>query len=383
MNSPIPLFLSFKYISRGSLLAALPIVTVMLAVAFLVVIFSVANGLDSNLITKTISMTSHIRVSSADTIAFADYMEFRSSLMKFPLVKSASPRFVSEVLVSSSKLMAGSRLVGVVPSTENRKSVKLPDTIGEKGIIMGDGLFKKLSLKIGEEVSIKGNAREDKFKIEGTFSVGIYDYDSAYMFGNIEEVGKLGDLESTATEVVIEVADPEKAPEAARELEKTFGCRAESWQEMNRDLLVTIRVERFAMLLISAAAIFIATLSIAFLSITNTFKRQRDIGILKALGTKNSTLIATFLLEGFILGLVGLMLGIGLSYVACDLIASWRIPLPVEASSYYSALTLPVIVDPSDIAKISWLVLLFSILSSTPCLFLIFRMNPSEIMRSS
>jgi len=128
----------------------------------------------------------------------------------------------------------------------------------------------------------------------------------------------------------------------AREMQKRLGVNfwIRSWIEMNRNLFSALKLEKTVMFIILALIVLVAAFNIISNLFLLTMEKTRDIGILRAIGSKTSSILKIFIIEGISSGIVGIVIGCGLGSVISFVLDKYRfIHLPADV--YYID-TLPI-----------------------------------------
>lgn len=200
------------------------------------------------------------------------------------------------------------------------------------GIIIGDGLVSKLSLGIGENVTVTApSGSTHAFKILGLFHTGRATYDETQVFADLKRVQGLFNRLNRANNIIIKVDDTQRARISAGEIEGRFGYKSVSWQESNEDLLSTLTTRNIIMYTVVSAVLIVAAFGIYNVISTVVLEKQRDIGILKSMGFRARDIRYIFLIQGTLLGLAGS--AAGLPFGAGLMLALMQVRLKFPGSS--------------------------------------------------
>ncbi len=188
------------------------------------------------------------------------------------------------------------------------------------GILIGVALAAKLSLSMGDTVSVvppEGNVRV--MRIVGLFRTGRVSYDETQTFAQLNRVQALMDRPNVANSIILRVDDAYGARDVATAIERLTGYKSVSWQESSADLLSTLVVRNTIMYSVVSAILLVASFGIYNVISTVVMEKTRDIAILKSTGFRARDIRAIFLIEGAIIGLggsaLGALLGSGLMWV--------------------------------------------------------------------
>lgn len=188
----------------------------------------------------------------------------------------------------------------------------------ERGCVVGNSLAKSLDLKVGSSVSINGR----EFKVTGILEYTGYRYDVNPNFAVIVSDKDFASLSNSGfSSVVVRVEDIENVARVKEEIEKRVNPKEEKVTvfEMKRFLeTITQAFNQINLFLMAIASVslLVAGVSILNIMLMSTIERTKEIGIMRAIGASRATVLKIFLLEAFILGLIGSIAGSALSVVA-------------------------------------------------------------------
>jgi lipoprotein-releasing system permease protein len=325
---------------------------VVLGVAFFLAVSSLMRGSERDFIKRLVDTQPHITVSDEfrntrvqpATRAFPDgavavrhvkpkteRRGLRQYKQKLALIDTLPGVKVAPVLVGQVIFSFAGRDEGVTISGIEPKRMKGVSTIEEditagsldaveqdpNGIIIGDGLAKKLSLAMNDIVSVVapgGNVRA--MRIVGLFRTGNESYDTRQTFAYINRVQALLNRPNTANSFVIRLDDPNRARDTATRIEHMIGYKSVSWQEANEDLQSTLVVRNIIMYSVVSAILLVASFGIYNVISTVVMEKTRDIAIMKSIGFHARDIRRIFLIEGVLIGLggsiLGMLMGMGL-----------------------------------------------------------------------
>jgi lipoprotein-releasing system permease protein len=151
--------------------------------------------------------------------------------------------------------------------------------------------------------------------VSGIFESGMYEYDIGLIFTSLETAQELYNLGTAVQGIEVTTDDPiNGARTVADALNRKLPppLRAQTWAQMNQRLLGAIQVEKSVMFFILTFIVVVAAFGIMSTLITVTVQKTREIGVMKALGAASGKILRIFLFQGFIVGVFGVALGIGL-----------------------------------------------------------------------
>ena len=191
--------------------------------------------------------------------------------------------------------------------------------IGGNNILIGTELANELELSPNDTLKITTSGGiSDRFVISGIFDLGSKELNSSWIFMSLRRASTLFNFSDQISNIEIQIEDVFTADQTADQIMARFSqINAESWQRNNQQLLTALQSQSSSSLLIQVFVIIAVTLGIASVLAVSVVQKSRQIGILKAMGTKRKRVGIIFLIQGAILGLTGSLLGalsgIGLS----------------------------------------------------------------------
>ncbi|HSO45440.1 MAG TPA: FtsX-like permease family protein, partial [Rhodoferax sp.] len=180
--------------------------------------------------------------------------------------------------------------------------------------VIGVELAKDLGVTVGDKVRlVTMDGRNDLFSIAGIFDIGNRDLNRRWVFISVKVAQTLLDLPGGITQIDLRVADLFAAEAIARPLQAQTGLQVESWMQSNAQLLSALNSQSISNNLIRAFVTVIVAVGIASVLVVSVVQKQKEIGILRAMGTSPQRIMAVFLLQGGFYGLLGSALGSGLA----------------------------------------------------------------------
>jgi lipoprotein-releasing system permease protein len=348
---------------------------IVLGVAFFLAVSSLMQGSEHDFIRRLVDNSPHITIQDefrnprlqpvqqlypsgaievrrvkplTETRGIRGYPQIVKGLRTLPALR-ASPVLVGQALVSFAGKDIAVSLNGMIPAEVNDvttiKNYMVAGSVdaliaNPDGIVLGDALVRKLSLALGENVTVTTPIGEVHiFKILGLFHTGRADYDNTQTFADLKRVQGLLKRLNRANTIIVKLADPQRAHATADEIERRFGYKSVSWQEANEDLMSTLTTRNIIMYTVVSAVLIVAAFGIYNVISTVVLEKQRDIAILKSMGFRASDIRQIFLIQGVLLGLagnvVGLPLGAGLMLGLMQIRlkfpgSSDPVPLPID-----------------------------------------------------
>jgi lipoprotein-releasing system permease protein len=263
----------------------------------------------------------------------------------------------------------------------------------EPNVVIGAELAARTGLTVGSEgalisgdaqrLSMGGTPREQRVRITGVFRSGLFDYDSSWVYLELNEAAHLSGVPGTASVISIQVNDIYHAPQVASAVRALMGNEFSTldWQEANRPLFGALTLERRMVLFIISLVALIAALNITTTLILLVAEKRSDIAILTAMGARRAGIMTVFIIEGALVGLLGTVMGAVLGIVACALGNRYRlVSLPAEV---YSLSSIPFHLRAGDVAIAIAIAFGLCLIASIYPASAAARMRPAEVLRDS
>lgn len=313
-----------------------------LGVAALIVVLSVMNGFQKELRTRILGVTSHIEIVGMDG-ALSDWPNVASKARLSPHVLAAAPYVEGQVMLnglsqgaSEGPVMPGSGvrgaiLRGVDPELENTvadfnlhmKQGSL-DSLqkGSFKIVLGSDLARALGVVVGDRVTVIAPEgvvtpagvipRIKSFEVGGIFDFGMYEYDSGLALINLNDAQVLFRLGQTVTGVRLKIDDPYKAPQTARSIAPMLDEPAYliDWSKKHANFFRAVQIEKRMMFLILFLIVAVAAFNIVSTLVMAVTDKRSDIAILRTLGASRFSIAMIFMVQGALIGLIGLSVGV-------------------------------------------------------------------------
>lgn len=407
------LFVSLRYLLAKrrqtfiSLITFISIAGVAVGVMALIVVLAVMNGFQDDLRNRILGITSHAIVGSFNG-TFSDYQHLLEEVEKEPGVMAATPFIHAQVMISSGKSVSGALLRGIDPQTaarviniqENMIRGNLGDLRSEKvtgegppvqGIILGVELCNNLGVRQGEWVTVispsgrltpMGQVPKSKlFQVVGVLQSGMYEYDNTLAYISLTAAQQFLGLTDVVSGIEMRLEDIYLAHKIADSLRTRLGLPywVRDWMQMNRNLFSALKLEKVVMFIILTLIILVAAFNIVSSLIMLVMEKTRDIAILKAMGATTSSIRKIFVMEGFLIGTSGTILGLLGGFALCSLLKKYQfIELPRDV--YYIS-TLPVKLELSDVGMIALSAIFISLVATFYPSRQAARLDPAEALR--
>ena len=365
------LFIASRYLRAKRRQAVIGVITgisiagVAAGVASLVIALAINNGFRQDLQDRLLGSSSHVNLLRIESDGIKDWRPLMDRLSKQPHVVATAPAIYEQVLISRGPRARGAVLKGLIPAYERKVSDLLntvkqgsstaldePNTSGTERrlqtshasdspsdlegvenriavmppIILGKDMADDLGATVGSVVLVTSPQGEltpfgvipkyNRFRVEGIFNSGFFDYDSGWAFARLSDAQRLFGLGDLVSVIEFKIDDIYKAGEIAREVEQAAGkgFMATNWMEQNKAIFRALRLERVVTFITIGLIVFVAALNILISLTMMVMEKTRDIAVLMSMGTRKAQVRRLFVTQGVLIGIIGTAVGLILGY---------------------------------------------------------------------
>lgn len=354
-------FVHLRERKRQTLLTALGVAV---GSAMLVTTISVARGSSSNVVAKVIDTAPHVVISAErvtplvpDNIivqnggrvamvtknitpdrqdVIKNYAGAVRSIRSVKELLSISPFVLSKVIARNKTRVTPCVARGVVPQLESeiaglKKNLIEKNALEELaytpgGILVGDLLAKKLNAGYRTRiVLVTKNSEEFPVTVVGRFSSGFNGKDEREAYINLSLAQRMeGISPNSVTGIGLRTAHVERAAETAARVEALTGYNSESWDETNRNVIEFYNRNALITLVLVGFVFIVAGLGVSSVMTTVVLQKVKDIAIMRSMGVQRGSITRIFMFEGFIIGVIGVLIGSPLGHLICHLVSAIR-----------------------------------------------------------
>ena len=336
MFRPLALCIGLRYTRAKrrnhfiSFISLISMLGIALGVAALITVLSVMNGFEQELRTRILGMASHASVSGAEA-PLTHWQVAARVAREDPQVVGVAPYVQGEVMLTHGKKVSGALVRGILPALEPQVSTvgehmrqgRLADLEpGGYGIILGSELAWNLGVRVGDTLTVITPQatfspagvlpRLRRFRVRGIFEVGMYEYDRGVALVHLEDAARLFRLGDGVTGIRLKLDDLFQAPRVARELARRLGgdYRVEDWTRQHANFFRAVQTEKRVMFIILTLIVAVAAFNIVSTLVMVVTDKRADIAILKTLGATPGVILRIFMVQGTLIGALGVLLGI-------------------------------------------------------------------------
>jgi len=389
-----------------SVIAWFSLLGIALGVATLIIVMAVMNGFRQELLTRILGINGHLSV-YGQTSQLTGFDLIAERIRQVPGVVSATPMIEGQVMVTARGQARGAVVRGMRAAdlakraiiADNIQGGQLADFMGDDAVIVGDRLAQKFGVGIGDRITLispQGNVtafgtvpRMRAYRIVATFRIGMFEYDSSFVFMPLEAAQVYFQMPGGVTNVEVFIKNPDDARAAGRRITSALGgqVRLHDWQQANASFFNAIQVERNVMFLILTLIILVAAFNIISSMIMLVKDKGGDIAILRTMGATRGTIMRIFLVSGASIGVIGTAAGFGLGVAFAkniETIRQWIQGLTgteLFAAEIYFLSQLPARIDWSETAAVVAMGLALSFLATLYPSWRAATLDPAEALR--
>ncbi|MGQ9664704.1 MAG: FtsX-like permease family protein [bacterium] len=396
----VELFIARRYLrSRHrkffSLSATIAIGGIFVGVSALLITLSIMNGFQNELRRRILGGTPHIIVRRFFNEPMEEYRQIMDKLEGLPFIIAKAPFIVTKSLIRNKKNIDGVVIRGVDAELERKITAVDKHMIDgvfdlENGCVIGIEVARNLKAGVGDTLIVTSPFTEQigllprakKLVLKGIFDLGVYDFNATIVYMNIKDVQALFDIGDAVSALEIKVDDVYKTPYYSKLIEERVGYpfRVQDWIETNHSVFAALKLEKIVTFIVLALIIIVAGFNIIGTLVNIVKKKTKEIGILRSYGFTTNQIMRIFIFVGSIMGIIGTVLGIIFSFIACILLNKYQfVNLPGDV---YFIQTLPVEMSFNDFVAVAIAGVLISFLATIYPAFRAARLVTVEALRN-
>jgi lipoprotein-releasing system permease protein len=181
--------------------------------------------------------------------------------------------------------------------------------------VVGRDLAADLGLQVGDRLRVQTNTASDALRVTALVDLGVKELNRRTVIVPLRSAQNLLGLPGGATNIDLTVSDVWSAQAMTDDLRRQLPYQVESWQESNAQLVSALNAQSVSTSLIRAVVLVVVVLGIASVLVVSVVQKQREIGILRAMGATRAQVLRVFLVQGAVVGALGSALGVSLAWV--------------------------------------------------------------------
>lgn len=338
MLRPIEIAIALRYVrSRSknrfvSFISMMSVAGIALAVAVLITVLSAMNGFEHEVRNRIVNVLGHATITGLEG-RIADWPVLMRTALGDPAVVAAAPFVRGEAMVVGNRAIKGVEVRGIEPAQELATSTLEPllregDFHALRpasfGIVIGQVLAELLDVRVGDTVIMlvpEGIAtpagvvpRMRRFRVEGIFYAGMYEYDQSLVFVNVADAARLFRMQDSVSGIRLAFSDPALAPAGVIDVARAYGggVFVSDWTREHVNFFRSIQLTRSIMFVILLLVVAVAAFNIVSTLVMVVREKRGEIAILRTLGAAPRAIVGIFMTQGTIIGVAGTLLGVGL-----------------------------------------------------------------------
>ena len=390
-----------------SFISMISICGIALGVAALIVVLSVMNGFQTELRSRILAAVAHVQISGASG-EMSEWQQVAEQAAQQPGVLAAAPYIQEQGMLSYGSTARGVLVRGVVPELEktvddfhsHMKTGQLESLVPDSfNIVLGSDLARALGVKVGNKVTLvspRGAVtpagvlpRMKTFTVSAVFEVGMYEYDSGLALIDMADAQKLYRMDDRVSGVRLKLEDLFKSRAVVERLARTLNTAAyiSDWTQSHANFFRAVAIEKNMMFIILSLIVAVAAFNIVSTLVMAVTDKQSDIAILRTLGASPRSIMGIFMVQGALIGTIGLGLGV-IGGVTLALNVDVVVPfiermlgIQLFSKEVYYIDTVPSELQWSDVITITGVSFVLSLVATIYPSWRASRVNPAEALR--
>ena len=387
MFKPASVFIGLRYFFAGqrsallvSFISLLAIAGLVLGVALLIIVLSVMNGFDRELRDNILSVVPHVQLIHQSGIE--DWQSERDNIMQMDSVTNAVPYADAEGLMSHRQNARPVQLLGLSPTTMpaglasvlTRYNLAIP---AQGRVLISEVIADALNAKTNQRVSIIFPAENGRsttvysFIVEGIFATHT-ELDQSLVIASLPQVAEIAGIPNRAQGFRLQVNDQFNARNIGFEIinQLPFGYGFRDWFQTHGNLYQAIQLSRNMVVLLIFLIVAIAAFNVISMLMMSVMNKRKDIAVLQTLGLSRGDIVGVFLVQGSMIGVVGIALGVLLGVLGCYFVpnlVSWfeaALGAPFLDTEVYPIDYIPVDMRWTDVSMIAGVALVLNIVAT-------------------
>lgn len=416
MFRPVALFVGLRYTRakrRNHFISFISLASMLgigLGVTVLITVLSVMNGFDYEIRDRIFSMANQVSITGYDETGIHNWQKLSADVKAVKDVRGVAPYVQGQGMLSNSGSVQPVLVSGILPSEEAHVSGLYSKMLegsfselktGANGVVLGRALANNLGLKLGDKVNLiipEASVtplgiipRYKRYTLVGVFEAGggfKYDASVAYIYlGDAQKLYKMGDA---VTGLRLKVSELYAAPRVTDELIQRLNSQdlfVSNWTDEYGSFFQAIRMEKTMMFVILVLIIAVAAFNLVSSLVMVVTDKRAEIAILRTLGASPGTIMATFMVQGCVVGVVGTLMGliggVALAYNVTYLVEKLQNILQTKFinSNIYFINYLPSRLEWSDVSQIALIALAMALVATIYPAWTAARTQPAEALR--
>lgn len=414
MFHPLSLFIAVRYLQKSrrnrfaTFVSYASLIGIAVGVAVLVIVLSVMNGFEREVASHILGMTSHATIFQNGN-AMARWEEVAERVRRNPHVVGVQPFVRGSAMMNHRGQVKGIVVYGIPRKTEGEVSdlsrylkgidLEALNGNGSVAVFVGKALAEQLRVGKGDSATLivprwspeagAGAPRYQTAEVAAVFSVGMHEFDSTFVLMDLPVAARLFDYGSAVTGLRVKFDSAARAAEFSAELQRELqgDFLVLDWSQFHRNFFQALKSQKRILFLILSLIIAVAAFNVVASMVMLVKEKRRDIAILKTQGCKSATILFCFLIQGLLLGIGGIGLGLALGTViasrANDLL-QWlerAFDLQLIKADVYYINYLPTRIEGTDLALVGAVTIGICLIATLYPAYRASQVSPVEALR--
>jgi lipoprotein-releasing system permease protein len=333
--------LALRFLREGRTQTALIIGGTTIGVSLIIFITGVLTGVQADLVTRTLGTQPHVVIRPPDEINLPQLPEGRqqvvlataqaraqrlrsidqwqylaSDLKALPAVSALTSTVSGPGFVLRGEVDKSITVMGIDPQPYSRvtklneKIIAGSLTLNPEDAVIGVEIAKDLGVGVGDKIHLQtARGAGSAFKVRGIYDLGNRDANRRFVYVHLRTGQAILDLAGGASSLDIAVKDVFSAATIATTLRQHTDQKVESWEETNRDLFTALSNQTIMTRIVRSFVAIIVAIGITSVLVVSVVQKQKEIGILRAIGASRGDILRVFLIQGAVIGVIGAILG--------------------------------------------------------------------------
>ena len=389
-----------------SFISGVSVIGIALGVAALIIVLSVMNGFQKEVRDRMLSVVAHVELFEAGGGPLPDWSVLAEQAKKNSAVVGVAPFVPAQALIARGEDMRGAMVRGIDPAHEAKvtplaqrmQPVLSRLTPGGWGVVIGAELAHSMGVREGDSITLVSPSgqvtpagvvpRLKQMTVVGLFEAGHYEYDNGLVMMHMDDAARLFRTGGVVG-VQVRLKDATAARVVANELAESLGADTivRDWTRTNKNWFDAVQVEKRMMFIILTLIVAVAAFNLVSTLVMTVTDKQADIAILRTLGASPSSVMAIFMVQGALSGILGTLSGLGLGLLVAfniDVIVPFierLLGVSFLPGSIYLISKMPSEPQSADIVPIAVLSLLLSLAATLYPSWRASRVQPAEALR--
>ena len=416
MFSKLERKVAFRYLGAkkrgfGSVISWVSLIGIMLGVATLIVVMSVMGGFHDTLLGRIVGMNGHVVVYHQDgAIADFDFLidKMKQNKVIAENITSIVPIAEGQVMATANgnntgAMVRGIRMNDLAAKTQSGTRIYGRDlsAVNDGELVAGASLTRALRVGMGDKISlVSANGatptpfgsmpRIMAYPVVSSFFMGMYEYDSGYIFMPLETAQKYLNIPNSVTHIDLFLKNPEDTTNVAAALGRLLpeGFVVRDWRDLNRGFVGALQVESNVMFLILLLIVIVAAFNIVSSLVMLVKDKNKDIAVLRTFGVSRKSMMKIFVLSGTSIGVIGAFFGTILGVLVATYIEpirqffQWLTGRDLFPAELYYLSELPSKLVWTDVLGIALIAVLLAFLATLYPAWKAANTDPVEVLRN-